>query len=116
MDLPLSFTVRPAYAKIRMAFCFVVGPDGNTAMVELPVPSEIMSWSSEEIALRAALRAAELRATRKQKENAVKGFKKDHPCPATNTTGKCKGYYVDFVVPLEDGSANSALNLEWKRL
>ena len=85
-------------------------------MVELPVPSEIVIWSPEEIALRAALRDAELRATRKQKENAIKGFKKNHPCPATNKTGKCKGYYVDFVVPLEDGGANSASNLEWKRL
>ena len=38
-----------------------------------------------------------------------------HPCPATGkTSGACKGYVVDHVVPLKGGGADAPANMQWQ--
>jgi len=40
---------------------------------------------------------------------------KSHPCPATGkTTGACKGYVIDHVVPLKRGGADAPANMQWQ--
>jgi hypothetical protein len=42
-------------------------------------------------------------------------FRKSNPCPATGkTTGKCRGYVIDHVKPLECGGADSKGNMQWQ--
>jgi 5-methylcytosine-specific restriction endonuclease McrA len=42
-------------------------------------------------------------------------FQKSHPCPATGkTSGPCKGYVIDHVVPLKRGGADSPRNMQWQ--
>jgi hypothetical protein len=42
-------------------------------------------------------------------------FQKAHPCPSTGkTTGACKGYVIDHVVPLKRGGADSPGNMQWQ--
>jgi 5-methylcytosine-specific restriction endonuclease McrA len=42
-------------------------------------------------------------------------FKKQHPCPSTGTTsGRCPGYVVDHVRPLECGGADAQDNMQWQ--
>ena len=40
---------------------------------------------------------------------------KSHPCPATGkTTGACKGYVIDHVVPLKRGGTDAPANMQWQ--
>ena len=42
-------------------------------------------------------------------------FQKAHPCPSTGkTTGACKGYVIDHVVPLKRGGADAPGNMQWQ--
>jgi hypothetical protein len=42
-------------------------------------------------------------------------FQKSHPCPSTGkTTGACKGYVIDHVVPLKRGGADAPGNMQWQ--
>ena len=42
-------------------------------------------------------------------------FKRAQPCPATGkSTGKCPGYVIDHVKPLERGGADSPSNMQWQ--
>ena len=42
-------------------------------------------------------------------------FQKSHPCPSTGkTSGACKGYVIDHVVPLKRGGADSPGNMQWQ--
>lgn len=44
----------------------------------------------------------------------VRNFKKEYPCPETGlSTGACKGWSVDHVIPLACGGCDSQINLQW---
>lgn len=44
----------------------------------------------------------------------VQKFRKLNPCPATGlTTGRCKGYEVDHIVPLSCCGADTPANMQW---
>lgn len=46
---------------------------------------------------------------------AISSFKKQHPCPATGkTAGRCPGYIVDHVKPLECGGTDGPGNMQWQ--
>ncbi|MBZ5500143.1 MAG: HNH endonuclease [Acidobacteriia bacterium] len=40
---------------------------------------------------------------------------RSHPCPATGkTSGSCKGYVIDHIVPLAKGGADAPSNMQWQ--
>lgn len=42
-------------------------------------------------------------------------FKREHPCPATGrSSGRCPGYVIDHVNPLECGGADAPYNTQWQ--
>jgi hypothetical protein len=44
-------------------------------------------------------------------------FKREHPCPANgNTRGKCPGYVIDHIKPLECGGADAPYNMQWQTI
>jgi 5-methylcytosine-specific restriction endonuclease McrA len=44
-----------------------------------------------------------------------RAFQEMHPCPSTGkTTGACKGYVIDHVVPLKRGGADAPGNMQWQ--
>ncbi len=46
---------------------------------------------------------------------AKDAFKREQPCPATGkSTGRCTGYVIDHVKPLECGGADSPSNMQWQ--
>lgn len=51
----------------------------------------------------------------KRSEAAKNEFKRDHPCPGNgNASGKCPGYVIDHVRPLECGGADAPSNMQWQ--
>jgi len=50
----------------------------------------------------------------KRRQQAVKEFKRSHPCPSTGkTSGSCPGYDVDHKDPLACGGADDPSNMQW---
>ena len=46
---------------------------------------------------------------------AKDAFKRERPCPATGkSTGRCPGYVIDHVKPLECGGADDPSNMQWQ--
>ncbi len=46
---------------------------------------------------------------------ARSSFEHSHPCPATGKSyGRCPGYVVDHVRPLECGGPDSPTNMQWQ--
>jgi hypothetical protein len=46
---------------------------------------------------------------------AKDAFKREQPCPATGkSTGRCPGYVIDHVQPLECGGADAPSNMQWQ--
>ena len=44
-------------------------------------------------------------------------FRLAHPCPATGqTSGACKGYVIDRIVPVLCGGAQDPSNMQWQTL
>jgi len=42
-------------------------------------------------------------------------FKQEHPCPATGKgSGRCPGYVIDHINPLECGGADAPSNMQWQ--
>jgi hypothetical protein len=38
-----------------------------------------------------------------------------HPCPSTGkSSGPCKGYVIDHVVPLKRGGVDASSNMQWQ--
>jgi len=51
----------------------------------------------------------------KRSAAAKRTFERSHPCPSTGkTSGPCKGYVVDHIVPLKRGGADSPENMQWQ--
>ena len=51
----------------------------------------------------------------KRNPKAMSDFMKSHPCPSTGkTSGACKGYVVDHIVPLKRGGADVPGNMQWQ--
>jgi len=48
---------------------------------------------------------------------AKHAFERQHPCPSTGkTSGRCPGYVVDHVKPLECGGADAPGNMQWQTI
>jgi integrase len=46
---------------------------------------------------------------------AKNAFTREHPCPATGLSrGRCPGYVIDHVNPLECGGADAPYNMQWQ--
>jgi hypothetical protein len=51
----------------------------------------------------------------KRSRAATSSFKKQHPCPATGkSAGRCPGYVIDHVKPLECGGTDAPSNMQWQ--
>jgi hypothetical protein len=51
----------------------------------------------------------------KRSAAAKHSFERQHPCPSTGrSSGRCPGYVVDHVKPLECGGADSPGNMQWQ--
>ena len=51
----------------------------------------------------------------KRSSSAKHSFERQHPCPSTGrTNGRCPGYVVDHVNPLECGGADAPSNMQWQ--
>lgn len=53
----------------------------------------------------------------KRSEAAKDEFKHQQPCPSTGkTSGRCPGYVIDHVNPLECGGADAPPNMQWQTI
>ena len=53
----------------------------------------------------------------KRSKAAKAAFERESPCPSTGkTSGRCPGYVVDHVNPLECGGADAPSNMQWQTI
>jgi hypothetical protein len=53
----------------------------------------------------------------KRSQAAKDEFKREQPCPANgNGSGKCPGYVIDHIRPLECGGADAPSNMQWQTI
>jgi hypothetical protein len=53
----------------------------------------------------------------KRSKAAKAAFEREQPCPSTGkTSGRCPGYIVDHVRPLERGGADAPGNMQWQTI
>jgi 5-methylcytosine-specific restriction endonuclease McrA len=53
----------------------------------------------------------------KRSSAAKHAFERQHPCPSTGrTSGRCPGYVVDHVKPLECGGVDAPGNMQWQTI
>lgn len=51
----------------------------------------------------------------KRSKSAKSAFERQSPCPSTGkTSGRCPGYVVDHINPLECGGADAPSNMQWQ--
>lgn len=51
----------------------------------------------------------------KRSATAKRAFEREHPCPSTGkTSGRCPGYVIDHVMPLQCGGADAPFNMQWQ--
>ncbi len=51
----------------------------------------------------------------KRSHSAKTSFERQSPCPSTGkTSGRCPGYLIDHVNPLECGGADAPWNMQWQ--
>lgn len=49
-----------------------------------------------------------------RRADVLVAFKKIHPCPSTGkSTGACRGWSIDHVIPLACGGLDGVSNLQW---
>src|SRR5207253_8752697 len=66
---------------------------------------------------RAARGVARMHGRIKRSSAAKHAFERQHPCPSTGkTSGRCPGYVVDHVRPLECGGADAPSNMQWQTI
>lgn len=71
--------------------------------------------STQRATTRCASCARDSRGRIARSSSAKRDFQKAHPCPSTGkTTGACKGYVIDHVVPLKRGGADTPSNMQWQ--
>jgi hypothetical protein len=59
--------------------------------------------------------AIDKRGKIKRSTAAKAAFERQSPCPSTGrTNGRCPGYVVDHVMPLECGGADNPSNMQWQ--
>jgi hypothetical protein len=53
----------------------------------------------------------------KRSTAAKNEFKREYPCPATGrSSGRCRGYVIDHINPLECGGADAPSNMQWQTI
>jgi hypothetical protein len=53
----------------------------------------------------------------KRSSSAKSAFKRQQPCPSTGkATGRCPGYVIDHIKPLECGGADAPSNMQWQTI
>lgn len=53
----------------------------------------------------------------KRSSSAKSAFERQSPCPSTGKTkGRCPGYIIDHINPLECGGADAPFNMQWQTI
>jgi hypothetical protein len=56
-----------------------------------------------------------LAAKEHRSRDVTREFQREHPCPSTGkTSGACRGYRRDHIVPLACGGPDAVTNMQWQ--